>query len=103
MMTSFLRSEMVRWFSSSSEPPSPVRNQPSWMASAVASGWFQYPSSTTLLRASTSPSPSTRRRTPTAGRPGPPEPLRPAPTAESPSYSWRLRFMVRRGAVSVSP
>ena len=35
---SFLRSPIVRWPSSSSWPPSPVRNQPSCSASAVASG-----------------------------------------------------------------
>ena len=41
MITSFLRSEIVRYPSSSSSPPSPVWNQPSSRASAVASGCSQ--------------------------------------------------------------
>ena len=41
MITSFFRSEIVRWPSSSSWPPSPVWNQPPSRASALACGLFQ--------------------------------------------------------------
>lgn len=52
---SFLRSTMHKYPSSLIVPRSPVLNQPSWKASTVAAGRFQYPSNTVGPRHHTSP------------------------------------------------
>lgn len=103
MITSFLRSEIVRCPSaSSSAPPSPVRNQPSSRTAEVSSGLSQYPSSTAFDRARTSPDPEIFSPVPSAGSPAR-ESLRARSSAGRSSSPGRVRLKVSSGDVSVRP
>ena len=89
MMSSLLRPTMRRYPSSSNEPMSPLRNQPSTNASRVASGRRQYPGNTLGPRSRISPPsecaslPLSSRRTSTPGSGKPTVPAR-----RSPSYGF---------------
>ncbi len=90
-ISSFFRPVMVRKPSSSSEPRSPVRSQPSWIASFVALGLFQYPFITWGPRVRTSPSGAILMSTPGIARP------------TVPIFWLVLRLKLITGELSVKP